>query len=77
LPDSPWQKLLTSQVDQAMITMTGFDCVSIQSLLQKFALFFDHYTPFNKSHIMLKADMLKGGRPRIMRPKDCLGLVHV
>ncbi len=32
LPDTPWHTL---QVDQAMIIMTGFECVSFQSLLQK------------------------------------------
>jgi hypothetical protein len=73
LPDPPWQKLLTLQVNQAMITMNGFDCVSFQSLLQKFALIFDQYTPFNKSHITLKANTSKGGCPRMVHPEDCLG----
>jgi hypothetical protein len=35
--------------------MTGFDCISFTSLLQKFALLFDDYTPFNTSCIELKA----------------------
>jgi hypothetical protein len=77
LPESPWQKLLTLQVDQAMITMTGFDCLSFQALLKKFAPLFDDYTPFNRSHIKCKANPSKGGCPRKVHPKDCLGLVLV
>jgi len=34
--------------------------------------------PFNTtSHILLKQDPLKGGRPRKVRREDCLGLVLV
>jgi hypothetical protein len=73
----PWHNLLVSEVDQALITMTGFDGVSFVSLLQKFAPIFDDYTPFNMSHILLKQDPSKGGRPRKVRPEDCLGLVLV
>jgi len=74
---SSWRNLLASEVDQALITMTGFDGVTFTSLLQKFAPRFDDYTPFNTSHILLKQDPLKGGRPRKVRPEDCLGLVLV
>jgi hypothetical protein len=73
---SPWRNLHTSEVDQALITMTGFDGVSFASLLQKFAPLFDDYTPFNTSHILLK-QASKGGRPRKVRPEDCLGLMLV
>ncbi len=76
LPDSHWWKLLNSQVDQS-ITMTGFDFLMFWSLLKKFAPLFDHYTPFNKSHITLKVDTFKGGHPRIVCSEDCLGLVLV
>ena len=55
----------------------GFDGVSFKSLLQKFAPLFDDYTPFNTSHILLKQDPSKGGRPRKVCPEDCLGLVLV
>jgi len=74
---SPWRNLLASEVDQALITMTGFDGISFASLLQKFAPLFDDYTPFNTSHILLKQDPSKGGCPRKVRPEDCLGLVLV
>jgi hypothetical protein len=74
---SPWHNLLASDVDQSLITMTGFNGASFESLLQKFAPLFDEYTPFNTSHILLKQDPSKGGRPRKVRPEDCLGLVLV
>jgi hypothetical protein len=60
-----------------MITMTGFDCLSFQVLLQKFAPLFDDYTAFNKSHIEFKANPSKGGHPRKVHPEDCLGLVLI
>jgi len=74
---SPLRNILASEVDQALITMTGFDGVSFASLLQKFPPLFDDYTPFNTSHILLKQDPSKGRRPRKVRPEDCLGLVLV
>jgi hypothetical protein len=74
---SPWHNLLASEADQALITMTGFDGLSFHVSLQKFAPLFDDYTPFNTSHILLKQDPSKGGRPRKIHPEDCLGLVLV
>ena len=48
---SPWRSLLASEVDQALITMTGLDGVSFMSLLQKFApLFNDYPLQHHKSH---------------------------
>ena len=72
LAASTWRNLLASDVNQSLITMTGFDGVSFASLLQKFAPLFDDYTPFHTSHILLKQDPSKGGRPRMVRPEDCL-----
>ncbi len=43
LAKSPWRYLLASQVNQALITLTGFDFVSFTSLLQKFTLLFANY----------------------------------
>ena len=77
LEQSPWRTLLDSAIDQSLITMTGFDGASFASLLQRFAPLFDEYTPFNTSRILLKQDPSKGGRPRKVRPEDCLGLVLV
>ena len=61
---SPWWKLLALQVNQALITMTGFNGISFTSLLQKFASLFDNYTSFATTHIKFKVDTLKGGCPR-------------
>jgi hypothetical protein len=58
---SPLHKLFASQVEQAFITMTGFDPHSFTILLQKFAPAFNKYTPFNKHHIDLKENPTKGG----------------
>ncbi len=69
---SPWRNILASEVNQSLITMTSFDGISFTSLLQKFAPLFDDYTPLNTSHILLKQDPTKGGRPRKVRPEDCL-----
>jgi hypothetical protein len=77
LAKSPWRNLLASQVDQALITLTGFDGVSFASLLQKFVTLFDIYTPFDTSHIKLMSDLSSGGCPRKVRPEDCLGLILV
>jgi hypothetical protein len=55
----PWCNLLAPQVNQALITVTGFDGVSFASLLQKFAPLFDDYTPFDTSHIKLSLILQK------------------
>jgi hypothetical protein len=56
-----WHKLFASQVEQAFITLTGFDHHSFTILLQKFVLAFNEYTPLNRLHIDLKEDPTKGG----------------
>ena len=43
---SAWRKLYEAGNDQAMITLTGFDCASFASLLLLFAPVFNSYTPF-------------------------------
>jgi hypothetical protein len=52
---SPWEKLLHSWNDHAFITMTitGFDCISCDSLLVKFDPIFNGHTPFDKSGMIL------------------------
>ena len=76
-----WQRLhgviYLIQTSTSLSSPSGFDGVSFASLLQKFAPLFDDYTPFHTSHILLKQDPLKGGRPRKVRPEDCLGLVLI
>ena len=60
-----------------MITLTGFDCASFASLCEIFAPVFDAYTPFVPSGTScFENEKIKNkGRPRNIRPEDCLGLV--
>jgi len=74
---SAWRRLYELQNDQGMITLTGFDCSTFDSLCVLFAPVFDSYTPFVASGLSCferKKDVNKG-RPRKIRPEDCLGLV--
>lgn len=62
--------------DQAMITLTGFNFCSFYHLLTLFAPLYDEYTPFiNKDGFIVRKVSLSRGRPRMMHPADCLGLV--
>mmetsp|Transcript_30918 Transcript_30918/g.63117 ORF Transcript_30918/g.63117 Transcript_30918/m.63117 type:complete len:197 (-) Transcript_30918:55-645(-) len=73
LHSSPWRKLIESSSDPALITFTGFDKNAFYVLLEIFAPYFDEYTPFTTNgKICLKR--VGFGRPRKIRPEDCLGL---
>jgi hypothetical protein len=41
-----WQRICDSKGDGAMITVTGFDCATFDSLLSLFAPMFGSYTPW-------------------------------
>jgi hypothetical protein len=71
---SPWRKLLRSRSDQAMITFTGFDMESFESLLRIFAPEFDDYTPFTDKDGCIVTKKSKAGRPRKICACDGLGL---
>ena len=72
---SPWQRVYSSQDDQAMITLTGFDVNSFHYLCSVFAPMCETYSPFvNKDGYIVKKRS-RAGRPRQMRSEDCLGLV--
>ena len=59
-----------------MITLTGFDFRSFHHLLSLFAPLYDRYTPFvNADGFVIKKVSLSRGRPRLMHPSDCLGLI--
>jgi len=75
--ESAWRKLYEAQNDQGIITLTGFDYVSFASLCVIFAPVFDSYTPFIPSGTScFEYEKIKNkGRPRNIRPEDCLGLV--
>ena len=74
---SAWRKLYEAGNDQAMITLTGFDCASFASLLLLFAPVFNAYTPFVPSGTSCFEweKHPKRGRKRKIQPEDCLGLV--
>jgi hypothetical protein len=60
-----------------MITLTGFDRGTFDSLCVIFASVFDSYTPFVPpgTSCFGRRKQPKRGRPRMIRPEDCLGLV--
>jgi hypothetical protein len=59
-----------------MITLTGFDMESIYYLLNLFAPVYEQYTPhMDKDGFIIRKVSLTRGRPRLMNPADCLGLV--
>jgi len=74
---SAWRKLYEANNDQGMITLTGFDCASFASLCGIFAPVFDCYTPFVPSGTSCfeYEKTNNKGRPRNIRPEDCLSLV--
>jgi hypothetical protein len=65
-----------SEDNQAMITLTGFDLPSFHYLANLFAPIYEQYTPYmdGDGYIIRKVSMTRG-RPRMMNPADCLGLV--
>ncbi len=71
---SAWRCLFNSQNDQGMITLTGFDS---DSLCVIFAPVFDSYTSFvlAGTSCFERRKQPKKGRPQMIRPEDCLGLV--
>ena len=70
---SPWRRVLHSQSDQALITVTGLDHATLHYALELFAPLFDNYTPHNCD--IIRAHNPKLGRPRKIRPEDCMGIL--
>jgi hypothetical protein len=60
-----------------MITLTGFDRATFDSLCEVFTPIFESYTPFAPSGISCfeRTKEQNRGRPRMIRPEDSLGLV--
>jgi len=73
VPQSAWRQLFYSYNNQALITATGLDHTTFQYLLDKFQPFFDAYTPFGDTLVI----MSPRGRKRSITSVDCLGLVLV
>ena len=76
---SAWRRLYDSRNDQGMITLTGFDHAAFDFLCGIFAPVFDSYTQFVPpgTSCFERTKQPKKGRPRMIRPEDCLGLVLV
>jgi hypothetical protein len=74
---SAWRCLYESRNDQGMITLTGFDCATFDSLCEIFTPVFELYTLFSPSGVSCFERMKEQNReqPRMIRPEDGLGLV--
>jgi hypothetical protein len=72
-----WRCLYKSRNDQGMITLTGFDCTTFDLLCEIFAPVFDSYTLFvpSGSSCFERTKQSNKGRPWMIWPEDCLGLV--
>ena len=70
---SSWRRLYSSENDQALITLTGFDHATFQYLLQLFQPIFDTYTPFGDGDGIEKIS--PRGRKHTVTAFDILGLV--
>lgn len=73
---SAWRNMYTSRDDQIMIPLTGFDFASFHFIVNLFAPKYNEYTPVVgwDGFILCKVSLTQG-RPRLMNPADCLGLV--
>ncbi len=74
---SAWCHLYESRNDQGMMTLTGFDRDTFDSLCEIITPVFELYTPFVPSGVLCFERMKEQnrGRPRMIRPEDGLGLV--
>ncbi len=74
---SAWRCLYESRNDQRMITLTGFDCATFDSLCEIFTPVFELYTPFVPSGISCfeHTKEQNRGRPQMIWPENGLGLV--
>jgi hypothetical protein len=68
--------LLALQNDQAYITILGFDCNSVDQVLEKFAPIFTGHTPYDKSGMIVEFEYT-WGQKREVQPEDCLRLMLV
>jgi hypothetical protein len=71
---SPFLKLYHSQCTQSMITCTGFDYESFNSLLLLFTLYFEQFSPYSDKGGIIRIRREKGHK-RMISPMICLGLV--
>ncbi len=66
---SAWRRLYESRNDQGMITLTGFDRATFNSLCEIFTPIFELYTPFNPSGVSCfeRTKEQNRGSPRMVR----------
>ena len=72
---SSFLRLYHSRNDQSFITFTGLDCSTFEYLLDKFRTFYDQYSPYSVNGKIVRNEQLSKGRPRLLGPAACLGLV--
>jgi hypothetical protein len=74
---SAWRCLYKLRNDQGMITLTGFDRATFDSLCEIFTPIFEMYTPFVPSGVSCFecTKERNRGRPRMIWPENGLGLV--
>jgi hypothetical protein len=74
---SSFQRLYYSRNDQAFITFTGLDISAFQYLLAQFEPLYFRYSPYsmNGKIVTMRENDVTKGRPRLLGPADCLGLV--
>jgi hypothetical protein len=75
---SPWEKLYVAGVDNAFITILGFDCSAFNQLELLFRPYFNTLTPWTlHSRFRLRKihqNRALGGRPRKVNSRSCLAL---
>ena len=77
--ESAWRRAYHANNDQAMITLTGLDCVTFAFILQDFEYYFDNYSPYSTDGTIVRVEKVGRckGRPRLVKASDALGLVLV
>jgi hypothetical protein len=74
---SSFLRLYHSRNDQSFITFTGLDCSTFEYILDKFRPLYHRYSPYsvNGKIVRLRNPNALKGRPRLLGPAACLGLV--
>jgi len=74
---SSFLRLYHSRNDHSFITFTGLDCSTFEYVLDKFCPLYHCYSPYsiNGMFVRLRNPNALKGRPRLLGPAACLGLV--
>jgi hypothetical protein len=72
---SAWRKIISSNNDQSLITMTGFNHQTFEWLNNLFEPYYSSHSPHVDANGSIVPIPCQGyGRPRLMSAADCLGL---